>query len=338
MNSHLSGPILNSIDRSNFKNPALLPPWGKVGMGVLKREIIISAREISYQYCFAIIIRKYLFLKSCPNYYIPDEMIFHRALKYLNYTLLSKHRKGHGIHSPFVFDLINRVFRNKIDPNIVITIEKIRRKLIADKRIISFLDLGSGSAAGPGLPGERSARISDIAYKSPVTPKYGAFLAKMAKEFGDPLIIELGTSFGISTLYMAAACKDVKVITVEGSAEIAQIARQNFNEAGIKNITLIESSFDGIIENFTNEMKPGLVFIDGNHRKEPVMHYFNKIAEISGSGTVVIIDDINYSREMEEAWKEIKLHNRVSVTVDIFRMGICFFREGINPNNYVIRY
>jgi len=265
-------------------------------------------------------------------------MIFRRAFKYLNYRLLSKHRLGHGIHSPFVFDLINRVLRNKIDPDIVITIEKVRRKLIADKRIISFLDLGSGSETGFQKPGKRSRRISEIALSSPVTPKYGVFLAKMASEFGKPLIIELGTSFGISTMYMAAACKDVKVITVEGSSEIAQIARDNFAEAGMQNITLMEGSFDEILPGFGDEMKPGMVFIDGNHRKEPVLRYFNKIAEISGPGTVVILDDIYYSEEMEEAWQQIKLNQKVSVTIDIFRMGICFFRERINPNNYVIRY
>ncbi len=86
-------------------------------------------------------------------------------------------------------------------------------------------------------------------------------------------------------------------------------------------------------------IKPGLVFIDGNHRKEPVLKYFNQIAEISDNKTVIIIDDIYYSKEMEEAWNEIKqLHEKVSVTIDIFRMGIVFFREGINHNNYIIRY
>jgi len=85
-------------------------------------------------------------------------------------------------------------------------------------------------------------------------------------------------------------------------------------------------------------IRPGLVFIDGNHRKEPVIKYFNQMAELSDNKTVIIIDDINYSNEMREAWKEIRLHKKISVTVDIFRMGIVFFREGINHNNYIIRY
>ena len=102
---------------------------------------------------------------------------------------------------------------------------------------------------------------------------------------------------------------------------------------------IIEGSFDEVLPGLTgNGIKPGMVFIDGNHSKEPVMKYFNRIAELSDTGTVIIIDDINYSKEMAEAWNEIKIHRKVSVSIDLFRMGILFFREGINHNNYIIRY
>ncbi len=85
-------------------------------------------------------------------------------------------------------------------------------------------------------------------------------------------------------------------------------------------------------------IKPGLVFIDGNHRKKPVLEYFDRMAEVSDHKTVIIIDDIYYSREMEEAWNEIKHMKEVTVTIDIFRMGIVFFRKGIARNDYIIRY
>jgi predicted O-methyltransferase YrrM len=278
------------------------------------------------------VIRKYVFLKICPNYNFYTRMFLFRLVKYLKYTLFSHHKKGHGIHSPFAFDLISRIFRNKIDPVIVFTVEKTRKKLIADKRNIKVHDLGSGSS-------KRMRRVSDIARRSPVPVKYGNLLASMAAEFGKPLILELGTSFGISTMYMAASCRDAQVITIEGCGTIADIARKNFNEAGIENIKVIDGSFDDVLPELVKAgVKPGLVFIDGNHRKEPVIRYFNQLAKFSDNKTVIIIDDINYSKEMAEAWKEIKLNEKVTVSIDIHRMGICFFREGINPNNYIIRY
>jgi len=262
-------------------------------------------------------------------------MIFFRAIKYLKYILLSKHRKGHGIHSPFVFDLISRVLRNKIDPDIVFSIEKVRKRLISDNRSIIVKDLGSGSEKLK----TNLRKVSDIARYSPIPRKYGVFLSNMATEFGEPLIVELGTSLGISTMYMATACTSAIVNTVEGCPATSEIAKENFTEAGIRNIEVFTGSFDEVLPVIiTSNNKPGLVYIDGDHRKEPVINYFSHIAEISDSKTVIIIDDIHYSREMEEAWNEIKKYDKVSLTIDIFRMGIVFFREGISYNNYIIRY
>jgi predicted O-methyltransferase YrrM len=164
-------------------------------------------------------------------------------------------------------------------------------------------------------------------------------LSNLAAEFGKPLIVEFGTSFGISTMYLAASCPEAVVYTMEGSPSIAQIADQNFETAGLTNIKLLTGSFDELIPLVTEPgMKPGLVFIDGNHLKEPVLKYFNKMMEVSDDNTVIVIDDIHNSKEMEEAWTEIKRNEKVKVTVDIFRLGIVFFREGINHNDYIIRY
>jgi predicted O-methyltransferase YrrM len=262
-------------------------------------------------------------------------MIFFRATNYLKYILLSGHRKGHGIHSPFLFDIVSRVFRNKIDPDIVCNIEKVRKRMISDRSSIIVNDYGSGSE----ISKTNIRKVSDIARYSPVPEKYGVLLSNMAAEFGKPLIIEFGTSFGISTMYMAASCPDAKVYTMEGSPSIAEIAKKNFTETKIKNIEVLTGSFDELLPAIVGRnIKPGLVFIDGNHRKGPIIKYFSRIAEISDGKTVVIIDDINYSKEMGEAWSEIKQNEKVSVTIDICRMGIVFFRKGINHNNYVIRY
>ncbi|HUX57405.1 MAG TPA: class I SAM-dependent methyltransferase [Bacteroidales bacterium] len=262
-------------------------------------------------------------------------MIFFRVIRYLKYLILSRHRKGHGIHSPFVFDLVSRVFRNKIDTDIVCSIEKVRKRLISDHGSIIVKDLGSGAESLK----TNFRKVSDIARYSPVPLKYGILLSNMAVEFGNPFIIEFGTSFGISTMYMAASSPDSIIYTMEGCPASADIATSNFNMAGLNNIRIFTGSFDETLPEILRlHKKPGMVFIDGNHRKEPVVNYFRRIVEVSDSKTVIIIDDINYSKEMGEAWNEIKGCKEVSLTVDVFRMGIVFLREGINHNNYIIRY
>lgn len=257
------------------------------------------------------------------------------AGRFIRYFLFAGHGQGHGIHSPFVFDLVYRVFRNKIEPDIVFTIEKIRKRLISDHRLITVNDLGAGSKRMK----TNLRKVSDIARYSAVPMKYGIFLSNMSGAFGDTFILEFGTSLGISTMYMAASCPGATVVTMEGCSGVCGIASANFREAGLDNIRLLNGSFDDLLHGIKREKSvPGLVFIDGNHRREAVTAYFSHVVEMSGNDTVVVIDDINSSREMSDAWNEIKNHENVTLTIDIFRMGVVFFREGMTRLNYVIRY
>jgi len=257
------------------------------------------------------------------------------AWHFVSYKLFSGHKRGHGIHSPFVFDIVSTVFRNKIDPDVVFRIEMIRKKLIAHQGILEVNDLGAGSVKMK----TRSRKVSDIARYSSVPEKYGILLANMAGKFGAGLILEFGTSLGISTMYLSSTVSDIPVVTMEGCSSTAALAVETFREAGLENIRVLTGSFDDLLPLVEEEgIKPGLVFIDGDHRKDSVIRYFNRVAEMSDSKTVIMIDDIYFSREMADAWEEIRKDSRVTATIDIFRMGIVFFRDGLNRNNYVIRY
>lgn len=263
-------------------------------------------------------------------------MIFFRAAAYLRYLIFSGHRKGHGIHSPFIFNMVSQVFRNKPDKDIVLYVEKLRKRMVSDARVIIKHDLGAGSFRKRS---DKLVKVSDLARYSSVTRKYGIVLSAMAEKFGKPYMLELGTSLGISTLYMALSSADSTIHTIEGCGETAKIAAENFEQARIRNINLHKGPFDERLPEILDSCKtPGLVFIDGNHRREPLLKYFAMIAGKSDNNTVVIIDDICMSREMRQAWKEIKVHSGVSVTIDIYRMGIVFFRKGMNSNHFIVRY
>lgn len=262
-------------------------------------------------------------------------MKFYYLLKYSRYILFSSHKKGHGIHSPFVFNLITKVFRNKIDTGVVCIIEAIRKKMISDHRKIKVTDYGSGSKKMRS----NLRKVSEIAKNSAVPRKYGLLLARLSKEYGRSDIIELGTSLGISALYLASGSDETFVHTMEGCPETSKIAEENFRMAERKNIKIYTGTFDELIPSVRNEnFTPGVVFIDGDHRKESVLRYFRAISETSDSKTVIVLDDIHDSAAMDEAWEEIKKDGRVSVTVDIFRMGLVFFNEGMTRSDYIIRY
>lgn len=258
-----------------------------------------------------------------------------RAIRFLKYILFSSHKRGHGIHSPFIFNIVLKVFRNKTSFDFVCNIETIRKRLISDHRSIVMKDYGSGSEENNG----KLKRVSEIARYSSVPEKYGRLLAGLSAMFGKSAIIEFGTSFGISTMYLAAGNPAAVVYTMEGSDAIAEIAKENFVEAGLININLLTGTFDQSLPEIEEKrIRPGLVFIDGNHRKDSTIEYFNRMVELSDENSVIIIDDIYYSSEMGEAWTEIKKNRKVSTTIDIFRMGLVFFRSGMTRNDYIIRY
>lgn len=264
-------------------------------------------------------------------------MFFFRLKEYLRYRLFSRYRKGHGIHSPFVYDIVSRVFRNKIDDAVVSKIEQIRKELINDKRTIIVNDLGAGSIRN--MNEQKSRRVSDIAKHSSVPHKYGKLLSNLAKQFGGNGVIELGTALGISSMYMAASCSEANIDTIEGCKETAMIAENAIRKSGIGNIKIHCRSFDDCLPVLLDRKEsPGMVYIDGNHRREAVLRYFNAIAEKSDNNTVVVLDDIYLSREMKDAWETIKEHKKVSVTIDVYRMGIVFFRKGINSNHFIVRH
>lgn len=262
-------------------------------------------------------------------------MFFFRTTRYLKYKLFAHHGRGHGIHSPFIFDLINRTFRNKTGSEVVLSVEKIRKKALSSDRIIEVLDLGAGSVKMKG----NLRKVSEIARYSSVPVKYGRLLYAIASRFGGKAIVEYGTSLGISTMYMASGSPTSVVYTMEGCPQTVALARDNFAAAGMENINLLNGSFSELVPDIIGKgIKPGLVFIDGNHRKDPVLEYFGQMAGIADHETVIVVDDIHYSREMEEAWNEIKQLKNVSSTVDILRMGIVFFKDGMSRLNFVIRY
>lgn len=152
-------------------------------------------------------------------------------------------------------------------------------------------------------------------------------------------ILEIGTAMGISTMYIATAAPQSKIITMEGCAVIAEKARENFNKFGLDNIDLALGNFNNLLKKtLDNFDKLDFVLIDGNHKKEPTLDYFSHILPKLHPESIVMIDDIHWSRGMEAAWDEISKRQEVSISIDLFKMGILLFREGIAKENFVLKF
>ena len=261
---------------------------------------------------------------------------FKIAKKYLHYFITAKNGKGHGIHSPFVFDFIIHVLNDRTNHDCYNTIEPLRQQLLNSNSVIDVKDFGAGSASGK----TKKRKISSIANSSLKNKKFGQLLFRMVNYYQPETIIELGTSLGITTSYLACGHKNAKVDTFEGSEEISKIASQNFAKLCLKNICLTEGNFD---ETFFKKLamlnKVDLAFIDGNHRKIPTLNYFNALIKKTTGSSILVFDDIHWSADMEEAWKQIQTHPSVALTIDLFFIGVVFFNPDFKvKQHFTIRF
>ncbi len=261
---------------------------------------------------------------------------FQLAKKYLQYFISASNGKGHGIHSPFVFDFVKHVLNDKASYHCYQTIEQKRKVLLQDESIIDVEDFGAGSS----IFKTDKRVVKDIAASSLKPKKYGQLLYRMVQYYKPESIVELGTSFGITSAYLASGNEHSVLNTCEGSSSIASIAKQNFNELRLKNVQIIEGNFANTLRPLLSKLKTvDFAFIDGNHRQEPTINYFQQLLEHSAKSAILVFDDIHWSNEMEAAWKLIKQHPQVTLTIDLFFIGIVLINPDFkNKQQFTIRY
>ncbi|MBK8365702.1 MAG: class I SAM-dependent methyltransferase [Bacteroidetes bacterium] len=169
--------------------------------------------------------------------------------------------------------------------------------------------------------------------------KYSQLIFRLVNFSNAKNIIELGTSLGITTLYISNAAKNGKVISLEGSTEIADLAKVNFQKMRSTNIEIVTGNFDTTLSGVLNKMqKVDLVYFDGNHRMQPTLEYFNLCLQKKTPDTVFIFDDIYWSREMKSAWDTIIQNKEVTISIDLFKLGIVFFRSGIPKQHFQLKF
>lgn len=263
------------------------------------------------------------------------------------------------VHSPFIYELITKVLVAEIPVSITEKVLKKRKELCANNTVLEVVDFGAGAVLKSKHKSrsksksktksksklvERSYKdefktVKKIARTALLKQKYTNLLYNLIKYSKPQVVVELGTSLGISTSMMALAAPYSKMFSMEGCASVASVAQQNIKKLGVKNVKLKLGEFDiAIPEVLNNVDKVDFVFFDGNHRKEPTIKYFERFLPYKHNDTIFVFDDIHWSRGMGEAWDFIKNHPETVVTLDLFQMGIVFFRKELSPQHFIYRF
>lgn len=256
-------------------------------------------------------------------------------IAWMQYFFAACHRMDHGVHSPFVFDFITSLLRDRKWYEAYGKAEKYRKSLLQNKSRIAVTDFGAGSKVDYA----RMRSVSDIVRHAAVNRKFGRLLYRIAQHYKPQQIIELGTSLGIGTHYLALGNPDAALITVEADPVLAAIASENLLNHQIMNVRVIRDTFDRVLSSLLPPL-PGktLVFIDGNHSKPATLKYADFFLSALPEDSLIVLDDINWSEGMRLAWKEIRGNKKSTLTVDLFRMGIVFLKRDFFKENYTVRF
>ena len=286
----------------------------------------------------------------------------YRVSSWLKHQLTARNTGGHGVHSPYLFEWVRMVMSDKNTYYVWDEIEEIRQEMLKDTRELEFVDYGSGGPLPTSPSKGRSAnmrRVCDIAKGSLARRKEAQLLARLVGWLGRPLltssnggmagevsedrkgltIVELGTSLGVTTAYLAAMDSRNKVVTYEGCPAVAEVAQANWEKLGLSNIVCVvgEITVDSLQLAVDRLSGIDVAFIDANHTCEATLTYFNALASRVHEKSVVVVDDIHYNEDMEKAWKAICADERVTTTMDLYRMGLVFFDKHYWRKHYKMR-
>jgi predicted O-methyltransferase YrrM len=245
----------------------------------------------------------------------------HSIKHYFFYAYYSKTK--YKIHSPFVFNFICTVLEpsQTVQPKLP---EELLNYYIKYKQKINISD---NAGEGSNAIDYEHVTVSKIISKIGIPKKYGKILLKIIEKYKCKTVIELGTSLGISTSYLAEF-KQNKVYTIDANQEIQDISKEAFKAININNVIFINASFEDSFESLCQGQRNiSLIFIDGNHNKDATIRYFNTCLPYINEETIIIFDDIYWSEGMTEAWQFICQHHSVRLSIDLYRIGIIFFRK-----------
>ncbi len=258
--------------------------------------------------------------------------MFHIIKAYINFLYNSKNE--HGVHSPFVFNLVTKCFYDKTNYPEYSILKNYRKSLLANKNFIDVTDFGAGSR----IFKSNKRPIAKIAKTAGISPKRAELLFRITNYFQPDNILEIGTSLGLATSALSLGKSDAKITTLEGCKNTLALAKQQFETFEINNINSVATEFNSFL---TNCQLPTehcqLIYFDGNHSKQATLEYFELLLPTITNETVWIFDDIHWSKGMEEAWEIIKSHAKVTATIDTFQWGFVFFREEQPKEHFVIR-
>lgn len=257
------------------------------------------------------------------------EIVLHQFKNYILHRFKSFHL--HGIHSPFIFQLNRDCLQDGSNYAAYDDIVRFRESVKNHPKNLQIEDHGAGSKRLDN----KVRRTSDILEHNCSTLKRTKLLYRLTRYLNVDRVLELGTSLGIATHAMSIPAK--AITTIEASPAVAQYAQKQLTTSN--NTTVCTGTFQDFFEHKLSAAPSGvydLVFMDGHHDGTATLSYFEQLLPYCNAATVIIVDDIYWSKDMTAAWQTLQQHPQVTASIDTFYWGILFFRTEQNKQAFHI--
>lgn len=255
-----------------------------------------------------------------------------RILEFIRFFFNSK--SHFSVHSPFLFDFIE-IFSKKADSQKELAfIFSYKKKIVSNCESIEIHDFGTGKRSN-------NTYITSIKKQAKRSLKNDSdiiILYNIVNKIKPKNILELGTSFGVSTLTMSIANPNCSIKTFEGCPNISKKAEALFKEAKVSNIQIVVGNINTTLYDAKQVSEPfDLVFIDANHTYVDTLKYFFHIKTLLNKNSLIIFDDIHWSKEMNKAWKSIIEDTDITLSVETWNFGFVFFNNDLSKQHFILR-
>ncbi len=243
--------------------------------------------------------------------------MLHRIAAFLRFYRSAK--VVYDLHGPTAYQFAVRILEDRRHYYRFEEIEKLRKTLLQAKEVVPPSDWGAGSK-------KRGHTLADIVRHSACSPALGRMLFKTSLLYRPQTLLELGSSLGLSALYLSGGALQARFRGIEGHPYLCRKAEEHLKQFNTPDARVLCGAFRQKLPEVLKELgQVDLVYFDGDHRHEATLELFRTVLPHRSENAVFVFDDIHWSKGMSRAWEEIRHQPEVKLSIDIWRAGFLFF-------------
>lgn len=239
-----------------------------------------------------------------------------------------RHGRGYGVHSPFVYALITKVIEEQHPYYCYQDIDKLRKQYLFRTDAVTYPDR-RGSNRQHRVP------IGRLLKREAITARKGMLLFRLANYYKPVHLLQIGSSYDFSAVYLSAYAKGLSFHVLEAVSAFVPVSREMYGKAAFNPITLHTGDYETTLPGVLKDLRSvDLVFFNTCHEQNDPVRLFRECIKQASPQAIFIFNEIKSNRLMRACWQEVCASSGVTVTVDLYTIGIAFCDPKLHKRTY----